>query len=232
VQFSQILWQMPQFAEPTLNSLPLNCFQEPEDVAGIALFLASSELDYVTDSIFLVDGSMAIVLPMAWILGSLPALRCRDRVPEPPTMALGISPVLQYNIPRLSALLPGRRDSIRKRIVGTPSIDSYRFGQVIIDGQPHSKDVIILPDRVIANWWRKEGHSLHTTDLDEVLAASPELLVVGQGAYGRMSVTTEAQQALEQAGIELVAQPTKQACETYNQHRDQKSVAAALHLTC
>lgn len=116
--------------------------------------------------------------------------------------------------------------------MGRPSIDSYRFGQVIVDGQPHSRDVIILPDRVVANWWRKEGHSLHATDLNEVLAAKLDLLVVGQGAYGRMGVTAEAQQALEQAGIEWVAQPTKQACETYNQYRDQKSVAAALHLTC
>jgi hypothetical protein len=116
--------------------------------------------------------------------------------------------------------------------VNTPSIDSYRFGQIVIDGQSLSKDVIILPDGVIANWWREEGHALHASDLDEVLAAGPDLLVVGQGAYGRMRVTTEAQQALGQAGIEWVAQPTKQACDTYNQRRDQKSVAAALHLTC
>jgi hypothetical protein len=116
--------------------------------------------------------------------------------------------------------------------MGTPSIDSYRFGRIVIDGQPHSKDVIILPDRVIANWWRRKGHSLQAADLKDVLASQPALLVIGQGTYGRMAVTGEARQALEQAGIEWVAQPTKQACETYNQLRDQKAVAAALHLTC
>jgi hypothetical protein len=116
--------------------------------------------------------------------------------------------------------------------MGTPSIDSYRFGRIVIDGQPHGKDVIILPDRVIPNWWRREGHSLHAADLQDVFSAEPDLLVVGQGAYGRMAVTDEARQALVQAGIELVAQPTKQACETYNQLRDRKAVAAALHLTC
>lgn len=116
--------------------------------------------------------------------------------------------------------------------MGTPSIHSYRFGRIVIDSQPYSQDVIILPDRVIPNWWRREGHSLHAADLEDVLAAEPDLLVVGQGAYGRMGVSDEVRQTLEQACIELVAQPTKQACETYNQLRDRKAVAAALHLTC
>lgn len=116
--------------------------------------------------------------------------------------------------------------------MGTPNIDSYRFGRIVIDSQPYNQDVIILPDRVIPNWWRREGHSLYAADLEDVLAAEPDLLVVGQGTYGRMGVSDEVRQTLEQAGIELVAEPTKQACETYNQLRDRKAVAAALHLTC
>ena len=116
--------------------------------------------------------------------------------------------------------------------MSTPNVDSYRFGRIVIDGKPHTKDVIILPDRVIEGWWRKEGHALLPDDLDDVLAARPDLLIVGQGAYLRMSVTDRARQSLEQAGIELLAQSTKQACETYNQIREQKAVAAALHLTC
>lgn len=114
----------------------------------------------------------------------------------------------------------------------TPTINSYRFGHLVVDGQSHTKDVIILPDQVIAGWWRKQGHTLLPEDLEEVLAARPDLLVVGQGAYRRLNVASEAQQSLEQAGIELIAQSTKQACETYNQLRVQRAVAAALHLTC
>ena len=116
--------------------------------------------------------------------------------------------------------------------MSTPNIDSYRFGRIVIDGKPHTKDVIILPDRVIAGWWRKEGHRLLPGDLEEVLVARPDLLVVGQGVYRRMSVPDQVRQALDQAGIELVAQSTKQACDTYNQSRGQRTVAAALHLTC
>lgn len=116
--------------------------------------------------------------------------------------------------------------------MSTPSIDSYRFGRLVVDGKTHTRDLIILPDRIIKGWWRKEGHTLLPDDLQEVFAARPDLLVVGQGAYRRMNVTDQVRRSLEGAGIELIAQSTKQACEAYNQFREQKAVAAALHLTC
>jgi hypothetical protein len=111
-------------------------------------------------------------------------------------------------------------------------IDSYRFGQAVIDGETHRKDVIILPERVIGGWWREEGHVLHPEDLEAVFEAAPEVLVVGQGAYGRMRVAEEAERALRDAGIELIARPTGEAVEVYNRLRDERAVAAALHLTC
>jgi len=116
--------------------------------------------------------------------------------------------------------------------MSTPDIHSYRFGQVVIDGKTHTKDLIILPDRVIESWWRRQGHTLVVEDLSEVLAAHPDLLVIGQGAHGRMKVTDLVRQSLEQAGIDLIAQATGPACETYTRLREQRRVAAALHLTC
>jgi len=114
----------------------------------------------------------------------------------------------------------------------SPSIDSYRFGCIVVDGQAHTRDLIILPDRVVGGWWRQEGHRLSPADLAVVLEARPNVLVVGQGAFGRMRVPAETIHALEAAGIELVVQRTERACRAYNRLRDQKAVAAALHLTC
>jgi hypothetical protein len=113
-----------------------------------------------------------------------------------------------------------------------PQIESYRFGQIIVDGQAHERDLIILPDRVLGGWWRQEGHALHPDDLAAVFEAAPDVLVVGQGAYGAMQVTAETRQALQAAGIELVASPTEKACQSYNSLREERAVAAALHLTC
>jgi NAD(P)-dependent dehydrogenase (short-subunit alcohol dehydrogenase family) len=62
--FSRLLWQTPQISEPILNSLPLGRFGEPEDVAGLALYLASSASDYVTGAIFVVDGGVNVATAM------------------------------------------------------------------------------------------------------------------------------------------------------------------------
>ena len=113
-----------------------------------------------------------------------------------------------------------------------PKIDSYMFGRVVIDGDTHTKDVIILPDRVIAGWWRRGGHALHPEDLQAVIEAAPDVLVVGKGAYGRMQITPDARVVLETAGIKLLSENTEAACQRYNQLRKEYKAAAALHLTC
>ncbi|UCD41861.1 MAG: hypothetical protein JSV69_15060 [Chloroflexota bacterium] len=113
-----------------------------------------------------------------------------------------------------------------------PIIDSYQFGKIIIDGEVHRKDVILLPSQVIGNWWRKEGHNLHVSDLQEVLATDIEVLVVGQGANRRMQIKTEVRDALQAAGIELISLSTQEACQEYNRRAAAQRTAAALHLTC
>jgi hypothetical protein len=113
-----------------------------------------------------------------------------------------------------------------------PKIESYQFGEIVIDGRRYSADVIIYPDRIDSQWWRKEGHSLVPADLWEVLQAPPEILVIGQGSPGRMDVPAETRRKFEEAGIEVIVEPTTQACDTYNRLRGKRRVVAALHLTC
>ena len=115
-----------------------------------------------------------------------------------------------------------------------PEIRSYSFGQVEIDGQTYTSDVIILPERIVAGWWRKEGHVLHAADLQDVITSpsKPATLIVGQGAEGRMRVARDAREALQAAGITLIAESMEIACVSYNALRKRETVAAALHLTC
>lgn len=114
----------------------------------------------------------------------------------------------------------------------TPGIDSYRFGEIVIDGRRYTHDVIIYPDHVDGSWWRAEGHSVAPSDLQEVLESHPAVLVIGQGSPGHMEVPGETRRKLEQGGIELIVQPTSEASATYNRLRDVRRVVAALHLTC
>jgi len=63
-RFSEVLWQTPEIAEPVLARLPLGRFGEPDDVAGLALFLASRASDYVTGAVFVVDGGLSVASAM------------------------------------------------------------------------------------------------------------------------------------------------------------------------
>jgi hypothetical protein len=116
--------------------------------------------------------------------------------------------------------------------MSVPRIESYRFGQIVIDGQRYGNDVIVYPDHVDGRWWREGGHSVAPADVREVMEARPEVLVFGRGAVGRMDVPDKTMQMLEAAGIEVIAEPTGQAWETYNRLREERRVVAALHLTC
>ena len=110
-------------------------------------------------------------------------------------------------------------------------IDHYEFGQIVVDGRQETKDLIILPDRVMRNWWRRDGHALVLDDLAEVLDELPPHLVVGTGANGRMRPDPNTVQQLQKRGVTVEALPTGQAVRRFGE-LDPTSAAAALHLTC
>jgi hypothetical protein len=112
-----------------------------------------------------------------------------------------------------------------------PRIESYSFGHVVVDGEEHTRDVIVLPNRVLGGWWRADGHRLVLADLDEVLDQLPERLIVGTGAYGRLQPDPEALDQLRQRGVEVEALATDEAVRRYSA-LDPGRTAAALHLTC
>ncbi len=112
-------------------------------------------------------------------------------------------------------------------------IESYDFGQIVIDGKRYTSDVIVFPERVKANWWRKEGHKLCLDDIKEVIEEKPEIFIVGTGYMGLMKILPETEERIKSLGIKLIVQKTREACETFNSFKRRgKKVVAALHLTC
>ena len=112
-----------------------------------------------------------------------------------------------------------------------PRIEGYTFGCVRVDGQEETRDVIVLPQRVLRNWWRREGHALVIDDLDEVIGELPRRLVVGTGAYGRLAPDPGLVERLRERGVEVEALPTEAAVRRYGE-LDEAETAAALHLSC
>lgn len=110
-------------------------------------------------------------------------------------------------------------------------ISDYSFGRIVVDGEEHRRDLILLPDRVVPEWWRRDGHSLAIEDLGGVLDELPERLVLGCGAHGRLVPDPAVIEALERRGVAVEALPTGEAVDRYRE-LDPARTAAALHLTC
>jgi hypothetical protein len=110
-------------------------------------------------------------------------------------------------------------------------IDAYQFGRIVVDGQRATQDLIILPDRVVWNWWRQDGHSLVLDDLGDVLEELPEQLLIGTGANGQLHPDPAALDRLTARGVKVEALPTPTAVRRYGE-LDPARTAAALHLTC
>jgi hypothetical protein len=115
-------------------------------------------------------------------------------------------------------------------------IEAYDFGTITIDGRTFTNDIKIVGGNVVADWWRIEGHRLAAADIDDILAAGPEVLVVGTGEPGMMTVSDDVRVRAADLGVEIIERPTRQACKEFNNlladRGDPTRVAFAAHLTC
>ena len=116
--------------------------------------------------------------------------------------------------------------------MSAPTIEGYRFGRIVVDGEVFREDLILYPDRVASGWWRERGHSLSLRDVADILEFGPRIIIVGRGAFGRMDIPLETLREFSARGIEVRAMNTGEAVDTYNELKDQGGVVAALHLSC
>lgn len=112
-------------------------------------------------------------------------------------------------------------------------IENYSFGSIKINRKSFSNDIIIFPEEVLPNWWRKQGHNLHMEDLQEVIKRKPDILIIGTGYNGAMRVPANLITELEEKGIKVIVKRSREAVNEYNTRaKERKRVAAVLHLTC
>jgi hypothetical protein len=113
-------------------------------------------------------------------------------------------------------------------------IESYSPGRAVVDGVERNRDLIVLPDRVLDNWWRRDGHSLVIEDLADVIDELPPKLILGCGYANRLEPDPAVIEALAKRGVKVEPLPTDEAVARFEEleARDPAAVAAALHLTC
>jgi len=55
-KFSRVLWSTPAINEQLVKAVPQRRMAEPEELAGIAVYLASAASSFTTGATFVVDG--------------------------------------------------------------------------------------------------------------------------------------------------------------------------------
>lgn len=114
-------------------------------------------------------------------------------------------------------------------------ITDYTFGRITVNGRAYTADLILYPDgRILSPWIRASGHLLTLADLETVIAAKPERIIAGTGAYGRMALATGLTEDLKKMGIDINAVETARAVDLANEARQQgnQRICACVHLTC
>jgi len=127
------------------------------------------------------------------------------------------------------------RDHLRE--VEMARVDSFQFGSIVISGKKYGYDVLLFPDGMVrqrkGELWKFGSHTIKKVDIDELVKAKPEVLIVGTGTNGKARVDPQAEAYAREANIELLVTPSPQAIKHLNQLSDEgKRLSALIHITC
>lgn len=111
-------------------------------------------------------------------------------------------------------------------------IESYSFGKMVINGVTYMRDLKIFPDRIVPDWWRKEGHLLDCEDMEDVFSFMPEVIVVGTGMMGAMRISKRVKERTKEMKIELLSERTGKAVDIFNEISIYRKTVGLFHLTC
>lgn len=113
---------------------------------------------------------------------------------------------------------------------GQNTFTAYGEGYVSVNAVRHLGNLVVLPDRLIADWTQASFETLSTSDFELLAALDAEIILLGTGAQLRFP-RAELLQPLIKAQIGLEVMDSQAACRTYNVLAGEgRKVAAALIL--
>ena len=116
-------------------------------------------------------------------------------------------------------------------------VDSFSFGRIVIDGKKYGRDVLVFPDGTVSQreggFWKFGSHAIKREEIEELVKASPEVVVVGIGTRACASLASDAELCAKEAGVEVMGLPSREAVERLNRLVEEgKRASALIHITC
>ncbi len=116
----------------------------------------------------------------------------------------------------------------RTQTAGQNSFTGYGEDYVSVNGERHSDNLIVLPDRLIPGWTQASFESLSLADFEQLAALDTEIILLGTGKQLRFP-RPQLLRPLIQAQKGLEVMDIHAACRTYNILLSEgRHVAAAL----
>lgn len=116
------------------------------------------------------------------------------------------------------------------QVAGSNAFTAYGEGYVTVNAARYERSLLVLPDRVVADWGPDRFDALAPEHLAALVDIAPEVVLLGTGARLRFP-RAEITRALVAARIGLEVMDVQAACRTFNiLAAEGRKVAAALVL--
>ena len=119
----------------------------------------------------------------------------------------------------------------------SPRITLLSWGRLEVEGQDSPfKDAKLFPGGAREWDWRETGtgHApgIQPAAVEELLAQGAAVVVLSQGFRGRLQVSQETLQLLQERSIPVHLVQTEEAVRLYNELSEKEAVGALIHTTC
>jgi hypothetical protein len=118
----------------------------------------------------------------------------------------------------------------------SPRISHISWGRMEVEGVGVGKDFKLYPGGGREWDWRETGTShnlgIQSADVEELLEKGATVVVLSRGMELALQTNPETIKLLEQRGIKVHVEETKQAVDLYNRLAKTQAVGGLFHSTC
>jgi hypothetical protein len=118
-----------------------------------------------------------------------------------------------------------------------PAIDATAFGSITAGGETYDHDIVIRLGGKVKKRKKKlskqrygTSHTVSVEEAEHIYDEGADLVIIGTGQHGALSLSEEARAFFTARGCDLQAVPTPDAVQAWNEAEGQ--TVAMFHVTC